>query len=305
MSMAFVAFLGHKIYRLDGPSDRHVMQINNSLNSGLDGGAGVRLDQECGIEDSVVRNKFQMCLKDSRGSIKYALVGDSKAYSIFPGLVRTSNEAGRWLAIGGNSSYGAPLPVISDSEVYKKNMPLSQIAIDSIARNKEIKKVIFASSTRALFALHNDTDINDLTSSKYYNAALDGLKSSIKILIDAKKKVIILVDNPTLPHPEDCLNRITAVPYINKLLIRPNLNCKITLERHLLLSYKYRLLLNEVQAAYPNDVQIFDTTKYFCDEMSGICGPSKDGRSLYSFTDHMSDFAAGLIGRDLNVFLAK
>ena len=42
-----------------------------------------------------------------------------------------------------------------------------------------------------------------------------------------------------------------------------------------------------------------------CDMPQEVCLPNKNGRVLYSGTDHISDYAAGLIGRDLDEFLGK
>ena len=35
----------------------------------------------------------------------------------------------------------------------------------------------------------------------------------------------------------------------------------------------------------------------------GLCEISKNGRLLYSYSDHISDYSAGLIGRPLNEWL--
>ena len=114
-----------------------------------------------------------------------------------------------------------------------------------------------------------------------------------------------VLDNPTLPHPEDCLYRKTSISFVNSILIKENSNpkCVLSLDKHLSLSSKYRELLEEVKATYPDDVEIFDTTKYLCDMEKRECTHMKDGRFLYSYSDHISDYAAGLIGRDLNTFL--
>jgi len=40
-----------------------------------------------------------------------------------------------------------------------------------------------------------------------------------------------------------------------------------------------------------------------CDESKGLCEISKNGRLLYSYSDHISDYSAGLIGRPLNEWL--
>jgi hypothetical protein len=63
------------------------------------------------------------------------------------------------------------------------------------------------------------------------------------------------------------------------------------------------MLLAQVQREFPESVRIFDTTKYLCDLEQEVCLPDKNGRALYHFTDHVSDYAAGLIGKDLNEFL--
>ena len=77
----------------------------------------------------------------------------------------------------------------------------------------------------------------------------------------------------------------------------------VPLEKHLTLSEKYRRLLLEVKDSYPNDVEIFDITQYLCDEERKECTHVKAGRYLYSYGDHISDYAAGIIGVDLNKFM--
>ena len=48
---------------------------------------------------------------------------------------------------------------------------------------------------------------------------------------------------------------------------------------------------------------IVDTTPYLCDEEQGLCLAHKNGRRLYEYSDHISDYAAGLIGEGLNGML--
>lgn len=302
--MALIGAVGYKSYEGNGYLFRDVIKLNVSLQSGEDGGAGSVMEKNCGINNDDIKRRFASCVSDVRGSLRYALIGDSKASALFDGLVRTSTKEGRWMFIGGYAPTGAPVPVISDAAIYKQYQQASTVAIDAVAKNKAIEKVVLVTATRALFQLHNDSDIEDLPSSQNYVAALEGLKASVKILKESGKQVVFVVDNPTLPHPEDCLNRSTAIPLVNQILVRSNPQCVLSLERHLFLSRKYRELLSEVQAAYPNNVEIFDTTKYLCDESKGVCTHRREGRALYVFTDHISDYAAGLIGRDLNVFLA-
>jgi hypothetical protein len=288
--MAMVGYVGYSTSERNGLPFRNVVKINNSLSSGAD-------------KDRDIQKKIAVCSSDSRAPLKYALIGDSKAGAIFSGLVRTSNDHGRWLFIGGNGPNGVVFPVISNKEIYKDFQLLSMAAVNSVALNKKIEKVVLVISTRGLFQLSNDVDIEDLPTNKNYLSALEGLKNTVDILRSAGKGIVLVVDNPTLPHPEDCLYRKTSISLVNSILVKENPKCVLSLDKHLSLSSKYRELLEEVKATYPNDVKIFDTIKYLCDMDKRQCTHIKNGRFLYSYTDHISDYAAGLIGRDLNTFL--
>jgi len=305
--MTIVGYVGYNTFERNGLSFRKVVKINISLSTGADAGVGIALNDDCGIpvKDRDIQKKIAVCASDSRKPLRYALIGDSKAAAISSGLFRTSNDYGRWLFIGGNGPNGAPVPVISNSDIYKKYQQLSTVALNSVASNKEIEKVVLVTATRALFQLSNDSDIQDLPTNKNYLFALEGLKNSVDILKASGKKIVLVLDNPTLPHPEDCLYRKTSISFVNSILIKENSNpkCVLSLDKHLSLSSKYRELLEEVKATYPDDVEIFDTTKYLCDMEKRECTHMKDGRFLYSYSDHISDYAAGLIGRDLNTFL--
>ena len=298
--MAFIGCTGFYDYYRNGFPLRNVIKLNNAMETGIVGGAQAPLENACGITDEEMRRKFKNCVTDYRKPTRFALIGDSKAEALFSGLVRTSTDKGRWLFIGGTSLDGSPVPVISEADVYKNFQQFSRTAIKAVADNEEIETVVLVTATRALFSLPNDYDIEELPLSNNYSPALDGLQNSVKALVASGKKVVLVVDNPTLPHPEDCLTRITEISFINKILVRYNKKCSITIERHLLLSDKYRKLLNEVRDSFPNNVSIFDTMKYLCDVNKGTCTHRRDERQLYGYTDHISDYASGLIGHAIN-----
>lgn len=301
--MVVAGYVGYNTYKRDGLLFRSI--VNDTLKSGEDGGdRGVSIN-DCGLSEEN-KKLFQSCMRDSRQTPKYALFGDSKAGSIYSGLVRTSNENGRWLFIGStkniNGKYYSPV-IISKNPIYDVHQPLTEIALKAIAKNEGIKKVVMVVATRNLFKLKSDSSIKDLSSSKNYGAALEGLTNTINLLTKAKKKVVIVVDNPTFPYPEDCLPRITSIDFINEFLPKYNHRCLMKISQQLESTEQYRKLLNQIELNYPESVKIFDTTKYLCDIKNGVCLPSKNGRSLYSHTDHISDYAAGLIGVGLNKFL--
>lgn len=302
LSMPLAGFIGWNTYERAGRPTRAVVRMNTSLASGQDGGPGVDLVHDCGLSD---RDKglFYGCFRDPRGPARYALIGDSKSAALWPGVVRTSTGAGRWLMIGGNGPTGGSVPVVSPDRIYAPYQKLAVPMIDALVDNPSIDIVVVATSTRALFQLKTDYHIDDLPASNNLDSARKALIDTTGRLVRAGKKVVFVVDNPTLPHPEDCLDRNTAIPWLNSVLTRENPKCTVPLRRHLALSDKYRVLLHDVAAAYPGAVAIFDTVPYLCDPATGQCGVRKDGRFLYGSTDHVSDYAAGLVGRELNRFL--
>jgi hypothetical protein len=78
----------------------------------------------------------------------------------------------------------------------------------------------------------------------------------------------------------------------------------VQLARHLELSSRYRALLQDVRQLAPQRISIFDPTSLLCDTERGICGPQDGGGALYSYTDHISGYAALKVGAALNRTLA-
>jgi hypothetical protein len=247
---------------------------------------------------------FGACLRDSRPPIKYALFGDSHAASIFRGLVRTSNESGRWLFIGGPGGKGAVATVVSSDPLFQRFMPNSGHAINSLVKNDNVQVVLFVGASRNLFGLNEKKFLDDLESSPNFDLAYEAVQNAINPLKAAGKKIVILEDNPTLAFPEDCLQRKSTISAINYFFPKKlNLRCVLTVEQHQQRTEKYRLLLAKLEKNNPGTVKIFYTTPILCDEGKGVCEISKNGRLLYSYSDHISDYAAGLIGKPLNEWL--
>lgn len=241
------------------------------------------------------------CAVDTREPPRFALLGDSKAGALFPGLFRTSAPGGTWMFLG--SGEIAPLlPLVSDGPTYAYvNAAAVDLALRTIERAKSVETVVIAVATRALFGLANDHSIADLPRNGNYKAALLGLDASISRLLAAGKRVILLVDNPTLPHMEDCIARRTSSSLFNRVLAAPpNPDCQIPVGKHLELSRPYRALLGALRERHPDKVSLFDTLPILCDTGTGLCTSTRDGRLLYGVTDHISYHASLLVGQALN-----
>jgi peptidoglycan/LPS O-acetylase OafA/YrhL len=308
-SMICLGLVGYGTTDSGGLAFRSVVQINNKTDSGVDGGSGGMLARGCGIADPKEAKLFSRCLQDYREVPTYALLGDSKADSLFPALVRTSAAQGRWLFIGGANSEGGQVPILSDSPIYPPlYAKLAAISVKAVAENQAVKSAVLVMAARSLLQLKRDATIEDLPDSENYGAALQGLEKTVETLLDAGKRVTIVIDNPTLPAPEDCMERQSSANWLNWLLrVRkgPDPRCYPTVAWHLAVQARYRDMLAQIVAMGHGRVTLFDTMEYLCDLKPGICPPQRNGHRLYSYSDHISDYAAGSIAQGLNDFLAQ
>ncbi len=307
IAMAYTGLLGLSCYYFEGFQSRKVIETNPHRSTGWGGGiAETFLVNECGIKDPAEKSLFANCLSDSRQKPRFALLGDSKAAALYAGLFRTSSKDGRWQFIGGNGPNGAPVPVISEKDIYKNYQQLTDIAVTALVKQDNIEVVLLAAASRELLKMGNDKSIAGLEASKLYPAAYEGLNNTITRLTSKGKKIMLLVDNPTLPDPKDCMDRKTSSEVLNRLLLdNSGKPCQIKIDEHLKYTGKYRQMLNELVAADPQNVIIFDSLGLLCNQDKQLCESYKDGHILYSFTDHISDYAAGMIGREINQFLLQ
>jgi peptidoglycan/LPS O-acetylase OafA/YrhL len=301
--MLVVGFFGYNCYRRDGLGYRYIEKHVAAI--GFDGGdLGLSID-ECGIADRSRQRWFAHCKRDSRSPARIALVGDSKAAALYDGLVRTSLDDRRWLFIGGTGNGGSTVPVLSSAPVYLPHQRLVKEAFAAVVANKAIDTVVLVTGVRSLFKLPNDYSIEELPSSGLGDVVLDGLERAVRQLVASGRRVVLVVDNPTLPDPKECMSRQTMFAWLTRAIDTPvRKRCVMPLARHLALSAKYRDVLHQIRADIPEHVDLFDTTPYLCDVEGGICSTYKGKDLLYSFTDHISDYAAGIIGKDLNRVVA-
>jgi len=295
-----VGLVGYNCYARDGLAFRGPSAT--ALKSGRDGGDIGHAAFGCGLEGADSR-LLATCVHDDRGAAVLALLGDSKADALYRGLMRTSNENDRWIFMGGTNDNGSPDPLISNEAVYANYQRLARIALRGLSSNKDVKVVAIASATRIIFSMANLPSISGLPDSPNYDIALAALSNGVGELVKAGKKVVLVEDNPTLADPKECVARTKGAGLTPDDIANSTNKCDLSLADHLRWSAPYRRLLLAVAAQYPGSVSIFDTTPILCDEARGVCPMFKNGRILYSVTDHISDYAAGLVGQKLNALI--
>jgi len=300
--LLLVAAVGIVTIRADGLSSRRVVTLNPVLDDGEPDGIAELIEPGCGLVADV-EARMAHCFRDVREPSRYALVGDSKAYTLIGGFIRTSDDRGRWTMIGGTGDAGAPVPMVIDHPAYESYQPLITGAIDAVNADDDIEVVVLVGAVRAMFGIADETSFAELPASPNYALVAEGLRESVRRLVDGGKRVVLYVDNPPLNDPADCLERSTAYGFLDRLLREQVPRCSLDRDEFDRQTADYRILLAGIAAEHPDDVVVFDPNDvYFGDD--GRARHLVDGVLMYSFTDHPSDAAADVIGERLNALLA-
>lgn len=295
--LLLVGASGLAIRALDGVSSSAINKLNVSDN--WVGDVSSQLTDGCGMTSDESR-AIANCVSDKRNTPVFAVLGDSKAAALFPGLVRNSTARGRWLLIGGSGAYGAPIPVISDAQPYRNFERLTVAASDAIARNPAIRVVVLTTAIRSLFRTDDDRYLENLPTSPNYQIARDGLDRMIAKLVAAGKTVVITIDNPSLADPLECMTRRTKPKFLAALFTHEmNRRCAISIDENHRRARIYLDLLGDLAAKWGRHLVLYDPVDALCIAAQDICPSERDGHLLYSYGDHISDYASSLMGRAL------
>jgi len=228
------------------------------------------------------------CTEDSREAPRYALWGDSHAGVLYPGLVRTSQVNGRWMVI----QRPGCVPIISAhperSECEYHNLQ----ALQNIASRNSVEWVLICAASRLISAdaaryVSEDENVDRQSIDEMFQ----GFSRSIHYLESRGKRVGFLVDNPAITNYVDfCFPRDLSFTY------KSNPACGISRAQYDAATGSYRSLVQKLKAAFPYLV-VFDFTDLFCDDRN--CEVIRNGRFYYRFSDHISEYAAELIGARL------
>jgi hypothetical protein len=226
------------------------------------------------------------CFADKRDPIKYALLGDSKAEALYYGLTSVSSEKGHWLLVDGIH----PTPIGAGAD------PRIQQVFESVSKTPHIEVVAIANTVSSLFPLDKHTGLITSDSPDPFSQ-LDIWSKQITALENAGKKVIVIMDNPTFPDPTSCIEGgLTTSGFFNQVFTRrANPYCSIAYDQFLKGMQPYREWLKSLQNLHPNLI-IFDTSPYLCDVKNNLCTITEGSNFIYSYSNHISDFAAKKMG---------
>lgn len=296
-----VAAAGVVIYCALGAPDRPVVAMNPEAKSATLGQAGEDSYGGCSVADKE-SSILTWCSHDRREPARYAVIGDSKADAIFWGLMRESTQGHRWTVVAKQSC----VPMIGIeriSEFAQSNYPAAEcaranlVSVPAVVRDQAIHVVLLAIAERVLIGQLYATDPKAHATP---NAALDGLDALVKALEQSGKTVVFLIDNPTLALVSDCTpTRVTAIPALNPSQVAPfNPKCVRRYSEVVDATHAYREVVEQLHERHPSMV-VFDALDVVCDKLGDRCPIEMNGRFLYSYADHYSDYGNTLVAKKL------
>jgi len=228
-------------------------------------------------------------------SVDALVIGDSKAEILFRALIRENGE-GNWGFIGGGLNPVIPLAEkLLESSNRKSD---SEKIVDWLASQDRVKRVVIVSATRNLYSLTNVYSLEEMKNTQNFKVVEDNFIRWLKPLSHSNKEVYIVKDNPTLRDPTFCHGLYSAFSKLDRFTqVAENVQgCFYPLDQFQRDSQPYRDLLT-VAANTFQSVKIVDPTDFFCDKSLNRCDLFKDKKLLYSYADHVSDFAADYVAK--------
>jgi hypothetical protein len=247
-----------------------------------------RVLQHCEL-DQDGRKTATFCMSDANRPSRFAVVGDSHAQALYPGLISLKNLNGWTLMSRTACPPIQDVLVDTDEECVRFNKKL----LETLIASSTIEKVLLVTSLRMVSPPHTfrkpgATDPSNEPRDLLY----EGFSKTIKNLQAAGKQVSILIDIPAVTKtPELCLER----PFKVKALQSDD-GCSIPVSEYHRRADDFYILVSRLKSSFPG-LLVYDPTNLFCG--SGTCITKIKNRSLYSDTDHLSIFGSELVANGI------
>ncbi len=287
--MIIIFILGVAIKKMDGFKFRMNSVLSGDVSTLILGADREKLFNTCGLPLDDV-DKYQFCLSSNTiNKASIAVIGDSKSEALFYGIAREVPNDINAILIGS----------VRPPHVNKKQVK-NQLAVDTILEQNSIKTVIIANALRSIFKIDSDTGFIKPNANHKTKDWIHRYSNMIKKFEESGKKVIFVIDNPTLPDPRNCISGgMTSSALLNKVLTREkNSRCSIKYSDHMLGTKAYNDFVKDLSLLHPN-LRIYDPMPILCDIDNNICSTVTNNKFLYSYSDHISDYANSLIAKDI------
>ena len=287
--MLAVLLMSHAVNRLDGLKFRHHGMLNADPTTLVVGAERGTLQPTCMLAPEDM-HLFKWCFNDGKTSPpNYALIGDSKGEALVYSLIRKSPSDHGWLMLG-------PINVL------RADNDTARAAFSVLEGNPNLQVIVMANALRGLFPL--DADTGFIANSAIATEVIDQMVASYTRKItqwqSLGKRVVFVIDNPTLPDPNSCITGgLTPFESLNKVLRRAeNPYCKLKYSDHIKGTAPFQHFISKLKQANPA-LLVYDPLPLLCDIPADMCTIERDGKFLYSYGDHISDYAGMLIADQL------
>jgi peptidoglycan/LPS O-acetylase OafA/YrhL len=225
-----------------------------------------------------------------------AIIGDSHAHTLFPGISKVALSKGYETILLANSS----CPTLKDFEWGNNNLEINickkkiEEILTIIQKEPRIEKVIM--TTRGPVYIHGEVDgilteenikknLSLIKNQKItYENYFDGFKNTMEVLenIPHIKKVFYKLENPELDFlPKETISR--PYDFFGTSVNRDTISRKLYLQRMSL----YRENIFKLSFS---KLLVLDPIKALCDD--DICFSKVEGKFLYADDDHFSEFGS-------------
>ena len=214
--------------------------------------------------------------KEGRNTI--ALVGDSHVGHLFPGLIQVTKE-GEGIVVFPASCATPFIDIISatkNNPRRQNNWQLHREAYKYIFEHPEIKTVVLGHHPQCSF--YDVIDRQNPKEKDRNRIMENGMRRTFDILKEKGKKVLVVLDNPSLNfEPQSCIARPFVKPA--RGVFRKDIHSK----EKSVTSYNERII--NISKEYPN-ISIIDLSEYLCDSKN--CYAVKNKKLLYKDRNHFN-----------------
>jgi hypothetical protein len=297
--MLGVAYLGGMTYVRHGLGFRKGYSPDADVTTATLGAGHELVNLTCGVPPTD-RHLFQFCATDKRAASHFAVWGDSKADALYWGLVRKSVPGMSWTLVARASC--PPMVGVHELASNAANdgdecRMANNAALHMLLGNPALTTVVLVAASRDIVG---PQFANDGSSKGRCPPQATGWRMRLPFCcMQAGKRVALVLDNPKLRDPRQCMERRPlAWPFVRRVLGVSNLaaaqRCAISYRSYLDGTSAYRSTLDQIKARHP-DLTVYDPTSVLCDSQLNVCPMTMNGKYLYSYGDHMSDYANGLV----------